>query len=53
MAENKELKELPEPPKKHTLLKEFRTDKKVYKRGDKFSHKDEEVIKYLKTNKFI
>jgi len=38
---------------KYTLLKEFPTEKKTYKRGETFSHADENVIQYLKQNKYI
>lgn len=36
-----------------TLLKNFETEYKKYKVGDLFSHSNEKVINYLKTNKYI
>lgn len=42
-----------EKPQKYVLKKNFRTEKKEYKAGEGYSHKDENVIAYLKQNKYI
>lgn len=55
--EKKEVvKEVLKQPKKvetFTLLKDFTTDIKQYKKGEQYSHSNKKVIEYLKTNKYI
>ena len=52
--EKKEVQEVPRQPKpKYTFLRSWNTAKKEYKTGDTISHENENVIAYLKTNKYI
>jgi len=46
-------KEEKKKPVEYTLKKDFKTEKKMYKAGDKFSHSNDAVIAYLKTNQYI
>lgn len=64
MATDEEEKEVLIPVKKQvlkpikkeesfTLLKDFLTAEKHYKKGEQYSHSNKKVIEYLRTNKFI
>jgi len=50
--ENKPTEEKAKLPQ-YELKKDFVTDKKTYKRGEKYSNANADVIAYLKTNQYI
>jgi len=57
MADEKEKDEFVKPvtrkEQSFTLLKDFKTSEKEFKKGEQYSHSSKKVIEYLKTNKYI
>lgn len=53
MAKKQTKKKTVEKMQTFKMLKQFETDRQIYRIGDIFTHNNKEVINFLKTNKFI